>query len=134
MTFRWGTTAQVLAMTMAVLMRAASSDAQDAQVLAPIPAPTSAPLAAHPFGQLRFGTLFIATTLALREVGYDTNVFDLSGTERQPGDFTATVEPGVEVGVITRSLAIRTWTRVSFVYYQTYKTEQAINPVTDLTI
>lgn len=116
-----------------VLVRAVPSNAQTIEELAPFPDSVSA-LAPHPFGELHAGALTVAPTLSLREVGYDTNVFDLSGVERQPGDFTATIEPGVGVDVTTGSLAIRTLTRAAFIYYQTYKTEQAINPVVDLRV
>jgi hypothetical protein len=111
----------------ALLVHAGAAAAQD---VAP-PAIGSEP---HPLGQLRLGTLSLAPTFKISNLGFDTNVFDLSGVERQPPDFTATVEPGAEIRVTTNRLAIRTLTRASFVYYQKYKTEQAFNPSVDVQV
>lgn len=102
------------------------------QELAPL-SPTPPPPTPHPFGQLRLGTLSLTPTFKISNIGWDTNVFDISGEERKPADFTATFDPGLETRITTNRLDIRALTHATFVYYQTYKSEQAINPVIDLT-
>jgi hypothetical protein len=134
MNLRTPNAAYAVAIAIALLAPSVLASAQDAETLPPIVTPPPAPMAPHPFGQLRFGVLSIAPTFSLRDVGYDTNVFDLSGTERQPGDFTATLQPGAEVNLTTSRLSVRTLTHADFVYYQTYKSEQAFNPMLELNV
>lgn len=88
----------------------------------------------HPFGQLRVGVLSFTPTLRLTNVGFDTNVFDLTGTERQAADFTATVEPGVETRVTTPRLDARVASTLSLVYYRKFASERAVNPRVDATV
>jgi hypothetical protein len=88
----------------------------------------------HPFGQLRVGVLSFTPTLRLSNVGFDTNVFDLTGTERQSADFTATVEPGVETRVTTPRLVARVASTMSLVYYRKFAGERALNPRIDAAV
>ena len=92
----------------------------------PRPAPTP-----HPFGQLRVGSLSFTPTAKLTNIGFDTNVFDFSGTERRSPDFTATLEPGVETRMTTPRLDARVASTVSLVYYRKYASERAVNPRID---
>jgi hypothetical protein len=87
----------------------------------PAPAP---PL----FGPVRIGVLSFTPTLSFTNIGYDTNVFNRAGTERQSGDLTATVEPGVETRATTSRLDARVATTVGLIYYQKYASERAVNP------
>jgi hypothetical protein len=96
-------------------------------------APRPAPLP-HPFGQVRLGVLSFTPTIRLTNVGFDTNVFDRTGTDRQAGDFTATVAPGVETRVTTPRLDARVSSTLSLVYYRKYATERAVNPGVDASI
>jgi opacity protein-like surface antigen len=95
------------------------------------PRPAPAP---HPFGQLRLGVLSFTPTLNLRNIGFDTNVFNRIGTERLTPDFTATVEPGVEARVTTPRTDARVSSTMSLVYYRKYATERAVNPGVDATV
>ena len=95
--------------------------------------PRPAPMP-HPFGQLRVGVLSFTPTIRLTNVGFDTNVFDRTGTNRQAGDFTATVAPGVETRMTTRRLDARVSSTLSLVYYQKYATERAVNPGVDASV
>jgi hypothetical protein len=88
----------------------------------------------HPFGQVRVGVLSFTPLIHFTNVGLDTNVFDHAGTVRQGGDFTATVVPGVETRVTTPRLDARVSSTLSFVYYQKYATERAVNPAVDATV
>jgi hypothetical protein len=72
--------------------------------------------------------LSFTPTLRLTNVGLDTNVFDVTGTERQAADLTATVEPGVETRVTTPRLDARVASALSMVYYQKFAGERAVNP------
>jgi hypothetical protein len=87
-----------------------------------------------PFGQVRVGVLSFTPTLRLTNIGFDTNVFNQAGTERQRGDFTATAEPGVETRVTTPHLDMRVSSTMSLVYYRKFETERAVNPGVDATI
>jgi hypothetical protein len=129
MHFSWRRPSWRLALIIAMLGRTMAANAQD------VPAdPPSGGAAPHPFGELRLGTVSFRPTISITNIGYDTNVFDLSGVERQPADFTATFEPAIEMRLKTSRLDVRTLTRTAFVYYQTYKTEQGFNPGFDITI
>ncbi len=88
----------------------------------------------HPRGTVRFGAATITPSIHLTSIGIDTNVFNLSGTERRPGDFTATVEPQVEALVKTTRLMLRVTSLADFVYYRKYASERSINPRTNVTI
>ena len=72
--------------------------------------------------------LSITPALKLVNLGVDTNVFNLSGTERRPPDFTTTIQPQVETVVKTPSFGLRLTTLADLVYYQKYKSERSINP------
>ena len=88
----------------------------------------------HPFGQVRVGVLSFTPLIHFTNVGFDTNVFDHAGTRRQGGDFTATVVPGVETRVTTPRLDARVSSTLSFVYYQKYASERAVNPAVDASV
>jgi len=92
----------------------------------PRPAPTQTP---HPFGQMRLGVVSFTPTLQLRNVGFDNNVFDRTGTERQFRDFTATIDPGIDTRFTTPRLDALVSSVVQLVYYHTYATERAVNPM-----
>ncbi len=100
-----------------------------------VPAATglaSIPPEPHLFGQLRFGVVSVAPTLRLSEIGFDTNVFNLEGTERLPPDFTATLQPGIETRVETNRAALRLLGGAGLVYYQDNESQRAVNPIVQL--
>jgi hypothetical protein len=123
MGLRWIPASRLLAVVVATIGWVASASAQEAQPPAPVP---------HPLGQLRLGTLSFTPTFRISNIGLDTNVFDASGVERQPADLTATFTPGVDIGLTTSRLNVHAQTRSDFVYYQKYKSEQAVNPSIEL--
>lgn len=89
------------------------------------PRPTPTP---HPFGQLNIGVVSFTPVLQLRNIGFDSNVLDLSGTEPVESDFTATVEPGVETRFTTPRLDARLASTVALTYYREHESERAISP------
>jgi hypothetical protein len=89
------------------------------------PRPTPTP---DPFGQLNLGAVSFTPTLQLRNIGFDSNVLDLSGTEAVESDFTATVEPGVETRFATPRLDLRVASTVAMTYYQDHASERAVSP------
>src|ERR1044072_3354203 len=111
----------VLTIAAAFVAVATASSAQPQEP--PRPAPTP-----HPFGQVNVGVVSFTPTLQLRNIGIDTNVFDQTSTEPTSGDFTATIEPGVETRFTTPRMDARVASTVSFAYYHTYASERAISP------
>lgn len=89
----------------------------------PRPAPTP-----HPFGQLNIGVVSFTPLLQLRNIGFDSNVLDLSSTEPVKSDFTATVEPGLETRFTTSRLDARLASTVAMTYYREHASERAISP------
>lgn len=90
---------------------------------------TPAPAEPKPsVGQVSAGVLTITPAVKLVNLGIDTNVFNLSGTERRPPDFTTTIQPQVESLVKTPSFTLRLTTLADLVYYRKYKSERSINP------
>ncbi len=81
---------------------------------------------------MRFGAASISPTIHLTSIGVDTNVFNLSGTERRPADFTATVQPRLETLVQTTGLTLRLTSLADLVYYRKYASERSVNPRIDL--
>jgi opacity protein-like surface antigen len=114
---------QALVLTLVVIAGLATSMAAQ-EPSRPAPAP-------HPFGQLRVGVLSFTPTLNLTNIGFDTNVFNRTGTERQTPDFTATVVPGVETRLTMPRTDARVSSTMSLVYYRKYATERAVNPGVD---
>lgn len=95
---------------------------------------TAPPDDARSIGQLRFGTFLVTPTVHLVEFGYDTNVFDLSGTERQPADFTTTLQPRLEAVRKGSRLTVDVTGLADFIYYAKYASERSINPRIDVLV
>jgi len=72
------------------------------------------------------GPFYLTPSLALDELGIDTNVFN---NALELSDFTFTVVPGVDVAVPfgTRGV-ITTSTFAEFIYYNRYSSERSVNP------
>lgn len=72
------------------------------------------------------GPVYITPSLALDELGLDTNVFN-NATELS--DFTFTVIPGAQLAVPFGSRGVITATTFAeFIYYNQYSSERSINP------
>jgi hypothetical protein len=114
---------RALALGLAAALLFAGAAASVAAQEPPRPAPTP-----HPFGQLNIGVASFTPMLQLRNIGFDSNVLDLSGTEPVKSDFTATVEPGVETRFTTPRLDARLASTVALTYYREHASERAISP------
>jgi hypothetical protein len=78
--------------------------------------------------RIHVGPFYINTTLLLKEVGVDTNVFNQAG--EQKSDFTMTVTPQADVAVtFARRGLLKATVGSDLVYYQKYDTERSINPL-----
>jgi hypothetical protein len=77
--------------------------------------------------QLRVGPLTINPTIALTNIGFDSNVFNQSADLQPKSDFTFTVTPGVDLRL--RALRTQLIANVTedLVWYQTFSTERAAN-------
>jgi hypothetical protein len=84
------------------------------------------------FGKLTFGKFTFAPTLRVSEVGFDTNAFSLDGAERLPADFTATIDPGVEVRLETKRAGFRLVGTGGLVYYHENEHLRSVNPAGEL--
>jgi Putative beta-barrel porin 2 len=80
---------------------------------------TASPVQVAPF--------YLTPTVALTELGIDTNVFNEAGETQQ--DFTFTITPGLVTAVpIARRGLLKLSTRGDLVYYHRYTSERSINP------
>jgi hypothetical protein len=113
------TTTVILTCALAV---AASASAQVAVSEPPPPAPTAQadPFTARPprsIGQLRLGAFWVTPSLALREVGIDTNVLNSNSSAERNVDFTATGGPQADLLLVTKRVRLEGNGRFDYVYY-----------------
>ena len=74
----------------------------------------------------RLGPFDVATSVAVKDFGVDTNVFNNAEEKR---DFTATVAPAVKLSLpFARRGSLTTSVGTDIVYYQKYASERSINP------
>jgi hypothetical protein len=75
--------------------------------------------------RLRLGPLAVTPSIALTNLGIDTNVFN---EERQPKrDFTATLAPQAEAWLRLGRARLSSRTRAEYVYFQKYVGERSVN-------
>ena len=79
----------------------------------------------RPPGQLRLGTLYLTPSLALQDLGVDTNVFNEA--ENPKTDFTTTLDFSLEALMRVRRLELQADGVADLVYFQTYTTERSVN-------
>jgi hypothetical protein len=73
----------------------------------------------------QLGPFYITPSLAVKDFGIDTNVFNNADEKR---DFTVTVAPNVIVSVpFARRAALTTSLTTDLVYYQKYSSERSVN-------
>jgi hypothetical protein len=73
------------------------------------------------------GPFYFTPSLALPELGVDTNVFNEAG--EQKSDFTFTLAPHVDVWLpLARRALIKSSLGTDLVYYQTYDSERSVDP------
>jgi hypothetical protein len=110
---------------------AASAHAGSVQAPAPQPQPAPTPAtvtpeqpetpppapAPRPWGQMRFGSIWLTPGVALKEIGIDTNVFNTSAADERRTDFTFTGGPQLSVLFDRRKLRIEALGGVDYVYF-----------------
>ena len=74
---------------------------------------------------IMLGPVGITPSLALRDVGRDTNVFN--ERDNPKSDFTLTIVPRAEIVVKPRGLRLGLTTATEYVYFQTYESERSTN-------
>ena len=84
----------------------------------------------RPSGQLRLGTLYLTPSLALENLGVDTNVFN--DAENPKTDFTTTLDFAIEALMRVRRLEVQADGVADLVYFNTYSTERSINTNLDV--
>lgn len=77
--------------------------------------------------RLRLGGLLVTPTIQLKELGFDSNVFNQAG-EQSP-DFTATLTPTAQIALpIGRRALVTSRFEADLVYYQKYSNQRSVNP------
>lgn len=80
--------------------------------------------------RMRFGALYVTPSIALRDFGIDTNVFNETADPKS--DFTFTIAPRADVWLpITRRFLLATSSDLGFVYFKSFASQRAINPKID---
>jgi hypothetical protein len=92
---------------------------------APFTMPAAEP---HLFKALKKDAMTLTPDVQLLDVGVDTNVFDVTGTERRKPDFTATVRPEAVFQVRTRGFELQARAWAGLVYYQRYADQRSVDP------
>jgi hypothetical protein len=77
--------------------------------------------------RVRLGPLWINPTLALTDLGVDTNVFNAADTDRPLSDFTMTVSPATELWVRIGRSWLTGNLREDLVWYREYAGERSAN-------
>jgi hypothetical protein len=80
-----------------------------------------------PDGHARFqlGPLNLTPTIAIKDVGVDTNVFNEQTNPKD--DFTATVSPALQTAIHLGPLRVAGATSFGFVYYERYRDQQSVD-------
>ncbi|HUQ86234.1 MAG TPA: outer membrane beta-barrel protein [Vicinamibacterales bacterium] len=77
-------------------------------------------------GVLASGPVRFAPGVTIKELGYDTNVFDESAEEGPNEDWVAAVTPDVSLFTRLRLLRISAYAGSDLTYYQTYESERSV--------
>lgn len=76
---------------------------------------------------MRFGPLALKSTIALNNIGIDTNVFNVTGAENPQSDFTMTFTPMTDVWLRMGRTWISGRIDVDWVYYRRFASERSAN-------
>ena len=78
---------------------------------------------------VRFGPLALKSTIALSNLGIDTNVFNQSDAEQPQSDFTMTFSPATDAWLRMGRTWVTGTVGVDWVYYDEFASERAANSV-----
>jgi hypothetical protein len=73
-------------------------------------------------GALSIGRIRLAPGLVIREIGWDSNVFNTATDQKE--DYVAAIAPDVSTFTLTRFLKLSAYAGGDFLYYQTYEAER----------
>jgi hypothetical protein len=77
--------------------------------------------------RMHVGVFYFTPTVQLKELGWDTNVFNTSG--QQKSDFMFTLAPKIDLWVpFARRALVRTTVASDLVWYAKYETERSVDP------
>jgi hypothetical protein len=77
-------------------------------------------------GILTIGRIRFAPGLTIREIGWDSNVFDESEAEGPKEDYVAAVQPDVSAFTRLRFLRLSAYAGSELTYYKTYNSERSV--------
>jgi hypothetical protein len=77
--------------------------------------------------RIHLGPLRLTPTIALTNMGVDTNVFNANDASRPQSDFTTTLVPGADAWLRLGRSVVTGSVREDLVYYQQFATERSIN-------
>jgi hypothetical protein len=118
------TAATVILMLMSLMCAPSEARAQSAVGGGPL---TTALSDTEPqTGVLRIGPVRLAPGVTIREIGYDTNVFDETADEGPKEDWVAAATPDVAVFTRLRFLRISAYAGSELTYYHEYESERSV--------
>lgn len=72
------------------------------------------------------GPVYVAPSIVLEDLGYDSNVFNTSGPAKV-SDFTFMLTPQIAAGVASRTVTLAVLSRLNMVYFATQQQERSVN-------
>jgi hypothetical protein len=90
------------------------------------PLTSSLPDVEPTIGILTLGRVRFAPGLTIREIGWDSNVFDESESESPKEDWVAAVQPDVSAFTRLRFLRLSAYAGSELTYYNTYESERSV--------
>jgi len=124
------TAATVILMLMSLMCAPSEARAQSAVGGGPL---TAALSDTEPqTGVLRIGPVRLAPGVTIREIGYDTNVFDETADEGPKEDWVAAATPDVAVFTRLRFLRISAYAGSELTYYHEYESERSVGDVASM--
>jgi len=76
---------------------------------------------------VRFGPLSLKSTIAVTNLGIDTNVFNEAEADQPQSDFTTTFSPNTDVWLRMGRTWITGTVQIDWVYYNKFASERAAN-------
>jgi hypothetical protein len=133
---------RILSLCFAVVLTIAPSpiaaSAHAGSVQAPAPQPQPAPTPAtvtpeqpetpptpRPWGQIRLGSIWLTPSVALKEIGIDTNVLNSNAADERRADFTATAGPQLNLLWDTRRIRFEAVGGADYVFFLKHATERS---------
>jgi hypothetical protein len=94
---------------------------------APVYAQDAPPPEPDAEANVRFGPLSLKSTIALSNLGVDTNVFNEADADRPESDFTMTFSPNTDMWLRMGRTWVTGTVQIDWVYYNKFTSERAAN-------